>query len=335
MATLLSRARRWWLGSDGTPAPVVPFEVSCACGQVAAGVRQDRHQIVPCPGCGQPLFVLPRSAYPAPEQYQRETPDPTAAAGAAALIPRPWRLPLLAAVLTLAGVVLVFALVLPRFSRRPPPAPPPSSDPEEIHSHLRLGQKALAEGSFQLALRELSAAQALLAQQPDALPAADSRRLQQLEREAALLAALLNNSLQEILHQAANVRQEQEWWAQFRENYRGRAVIFDDVVRREPDGRCYLTVYEVRQGETAVRLELGELTLLQALPLDRPHRLLFGARLASIQREPPGVWVIRFRPDSGILLTEEAAAAACSPLPLDEELRQVIQQQREWADVLP
>jgi hypothetical protein len=250
-------------------------------------------------------------------------------------LPRAWALPLLAALITLTVVVLGFALLLPSLGRHDTEPAPEPVRVEAVRAHIQAGGKALAEGSFQLALEELNRAGHLRDANPGILPPDEDRQLSQLRREASLLASLLRNSLQEILHQAASVRQEQEWKAQFRDNYRGRSIIFDDVVRREPDGRCYLAVYDVRAGDLPVRLELGELTLLQALPLDPPQRLVFGARLASIAREPPGVWVVRFSPDSGVLLTDEEALAACSPAPLDDELREVLGRQAEWAAEQP
>lgn len=231
----------------------------------------------------------------------------------------------MAAAATLAGVVLFYALLLPRLGRTVPP--PTDSAANQVAEHLRNGKKALEEGSFLLAAGELEAARELSRQHPGLLPPAQGRRLEQLHREAALLSRLLRHSLEEIIGQAAQVRRAEEWEAQFRENYRGRSVIFDDVVRRDSDGGCHLTVYEVRTGGAPARLELGELRLLQTLPLIRPQRLLFGARLASVAREAPNIWVVRFEPDSGVLLTDESAAAAYLPPPLDEEARQLLRRQ--------
>ena len=66
-----------------------------------------------------------------------------------------------------------------------------------------------------------------------------------------------------------------------------------------------------------------------AIITDRPRRLLFGARLASVDREG-GAWVVRFERASGVLLTDEGAVAACGLPPLDTELREVLRQQDLW-----
>jgi hypothetical protein len=332
---LISRARRWWSGVRPPPAPVVPYEVACPCGQAVRGFRASHHQVVACGGCGQSLFVLPRSAYPPPDHFVKVRASAREARPRFAVVLRPWRLPLLAALGTLAAVVLTYALVLPWLVRTDQAADSETARAQAIAAHVERGRKALAEGSFQLAQGELDAARREWERSPLLLTASDGRRLSQLHREAGLLAGLLRNSLQEILHQAAGVRRDEEWQAQFRDNYLGRGVIFDDVVRREPDGRCLLAFYEVRGDGRPARLELGELSLLRALPLDRPQRLVFGARLAGVAREPPGGWVVRFLPDSGVLLTDEEALAACAPLQLDDALRQVLRRQAEWAANLP
>jgi len=68
---------------------------------------------------------------------------------------------------------------------------------------------------------------------------------------------------------------------------------------------------------------------------DKPRRLFFGGRLASVAREAGGEWVIRFERGSGALLTDLDIAAAVSPLPLDAEQRGVIEAQAEWLAQLP
>jgi hypothetical protein len=143
-----------------------------------------------------------------------------------------------------------------------------------------------------------------------------------------LLAQLLDNPLEEILQQAMQVRNEEEWHAKFAD-HRGRSVFFDDVLRRDASGRPVLGSYVLRAADVQARVALEELLLLRQLPLDPPRRWLFGARLASCRREEGGVWTIRFEPDSAVLVTDEAVAAAFWPGPLDEELRALLRYQEE------
>jgi hypothetical protein len=161
------------------------------------------------------------------------------------------------------------------------------------------------------------------------LPPAEQRRLVQLHRQADLLADLLNLTLAEVLQQGLRVHDDVEWQAQFAD-HRGRAVVFDDVVRRDAAGRPVFATVQVTAGGVQARSALEDLRLLQRLPLDTPQRLLFGARLERCGREEGGAWVIRFQPESGVLLTDPGAAAACCPAPLGDDVLEVLKRQEEW-----
>jgi hypothetical protein len=190
------------------------------------------------------------------------------------------------------------------------------------------GQRALGEGHFHLAARELNLAVRRRDQRPDLLSPEQNRQLDQLRRQSDLLADLLTQPLQDIVQQGARVRDDNEWEAQFNKHYRGWAVLLDDAVGLDPAGRPALTTYQVVVPGQKVRVALEDLTLLQALPLDVPQRLLFGARLARCAREAGGVWVVRFEPDSGVLLTDAGAAEACCPS--GPEVHEVLRRQQDW-----
>jgi hypothetical protein len=198
-----------------------------------------------------------------------------------------------------------------------------------IRSRIEAGRRALGEGNVRLASLALSAALEEHARKPDALDRDALHDLQQLHRQSDLLSRLLDRSLEEILQQALHHRDDEEWRAKF-DDYRGRGVVFDDVLRRDSDGRPMLASYVVQVDEVKARLALEDLSLLRQLPLDPPQRWVFGARLMSCGREEGGVWVIRFEPGSAVLLTDEEAAAACCPGPLDAELRALLARQLEW-----
>jgi hypothetical protein len=233
----------------------------------------------------------------------------------------PWRRPVLAALATLAIVVAIFALL---FLLLPPR---PSASPEQIQAHITAGQEALAKGRFHEALKEFDVARRQLGENPRALTPAEERQLTQWRRQASLLADLLSESLDEILLLAAR-SEDKEWHERFVEHYKGKAVVFAPAeVQRDGAGQ-YQIHWVVRAGDEPARLEIGDLTMLRTLPPDDPARLVFGARLGSIAREDKGVWVIRFEPESGVLLTDEPALAACCPM--DTELRKMLDRQREW-----
>lgn len=64
---LLGRAKKVWKGL-GPPEPPAPqfYRVSCPEGHVLRGQRTEGYQALRCPGCGEGVFILPRSPLPAP-----------------------------------------------------------------------------------------------------------------------------------------------------------------------------------------------------------------------------------------------------------------------------
>jgi hypothetical protein len=194
---------------------------------------------------------------------------------------------------------------------------------------MEAGERELHDGNVHRALREFQTALVLRNRSPEVLKREEHRRFDQLYRQCDLLAHLLDRSLEEIVQQALHHRHDDEWRAKFAD-YRGRAVVFDDVLRPDAQGRPSLAFYVVRVGDIEARVALEDLALLQQLPLDPPQRWLFGARLADCRREEGGVWVVRFEPDSAVLLTDEPAAAVCCPRPLEPELKAVLKRQEEW-----
>ena len=308
----------------------MPFEVACVCGETARGFRLVHHQVLGCVRCGQAVFVLPSSPLPLldDEPTRSQPSNPTA--------PTPkfstWRRPLLAGGITLVAVILLFVLLLNFLGRTPQPtASSPAAD--ELNRHLAQGEAALAEGSFARAVDELGKARELR-DRGQSMSLADGRRLQQLYRQADLLSGLLSDSLQTIVQQAVGSRRDEgEWQRQFADRYKGKAVIFDAEVRRDAAGELHLD-YLLQIPQTKARIDLQSLKLLRTLPLDQPRRLLFGARLESVVLEPEDTWVIRFDAESGVLMTDANAVAACG-LPEDEDSREVLRRQVEWLSQLP
>jgi hypothetical protein len=321
----MSQVRRWWVTRARRRFAPEPYDIACACGARARGWRQARHHVVRCPGCGTPLLVLGWSPLG----------EPAAAPGAAGIPRRYWLGPALAAVLTLAAVVVIFSRLIPALV--PAPSLPEETKADDVRRIIGAGRDALGREEFRAAAARFAEARRRQGERPDLLSGSEARELARLERQTTLLADLLSESLGEILQRAAGAREE-ERQAQFNLRYRDKAVIFDDVVTRDPAGRFALAVYEVRAPGEPARVELNDLKLLKALPLAEPRRMLFGARLAGLAREERGghgLWVIRLDPDSGVLLTDEDVAGACCPRPLDAALREVLRRQAEWSAALP
>lgn len=317
MAGLLARVGTWWGGGE-TKAQSGPFQLTCPCGQMLTGHRHARHQVIRCPGCGQDRFVLPASPWLAPLQKTRESNG---------LKLHHWLWPLAGAAVTAGALLALFLVFLAPRPLVPPKDEtknPASPDPGLQKSRLAAARKLMGEGSFRLAAQELATNPVI-----QGLSDEEQRTWKQLEREAALLADLVAEPLEEIVRHAPRVG-EQEWQADFPHRYQGKSLILDLEARRLPRGRV-IHNFPLRVGNEEARLDLDDLQLLKPLALEMPQRLVFGARLGSVRLELPGpTWVVRFLPDSGVWLTDPAAAErSCPPLG-EEEGRKVLARQASW-----
>jgi hypothetical protein len=245
-------------------------------------------------------------------------------------------MPTVAALATLGLLFLLLLAAWPYLARQQDKP----SDADKLEARRTAGKEALAKGAFHQAAVELEAALRLAEERPDLLSSAEVRRLRQLHQQADLLDRLLSQTLREVLEQALAAHLEDEWQTRFRNDYRGKTVIFDDVVRLDEKGRPMLAFTQVQAGEVKARLAVEELQRLQSLPLPAPRRLVFGARLASLARETGGQWVIRFDPDSAVLLTNtDAFLAAChASWPTlaedDSNVLEVVKGQKDWLEQL-
>lgn len=288
------------------------FESICVCGQPLRGDRLRRHQVVPCPACGRSSFVFPLSPYDLP-------PEPAPPSSK-------WRMPVFAAVGCASLLLVGFALAWPYLLPKTVPAVE-GPDAETLLAEAEAGRVALSQGKFHLGWRLVEDVLARRDRLPTALTAAQNSDLNQLQRQADLLARLSTRSLEEIVRQGMLVRDPDEWGAQFAD-YRGRTILFDDSFRHDSDARPVAANDVVDVGQEIVRVAFEELELLQDLPLDDSPRLIFGARLAACRREEGGTWVVRFERDSGVLLTDPDLWQACSSADLDDDTRGVFVRQR-------
>lgn len=64
MVALFSLVKRWWQPVGKARRRTAPCAVPCRCGQPWQGQRQDTFQVVPCPRCQQPIFILGASPLP-------------------------------------------------------------------------------------------------------------------------------------------------------------------------------------------------------------------------------------------------------------------------------
>ena len=285
--------------------PEVSYQVTCSCGQILSGTRQSSFQIVRCPNCGSDRFILPRSPYASDDGNIGKSPQK--ASGSNPWL-RLWGLPILAAAVTAAALLIIYLVFLKQHN----PLKDDNVKAKETRpaqERLNLAEKHMAEGNFLLAANELDSA-------PDkTLAPRQIRHWQQLHREASLLADLSAEPIEDTLRHAAGMS-HQEWQADFPRRYQGKAFMFDIHLQRQPNGRVEADY--ILPAPDSVRLEWRELEVLGKLDLDQPRRVILGVRLARIDLEPPGPrWVVHFQPQSGVLLTDARAAALCCP-PLGE-----------------
>jgi hypothetical protein len=212
----------------------------------------------------------------------------------------------------------------------------PAEGREALPGRIKAGREALEQGKFRLAAEELKAAEAIQSRFPTALPAAERKQLRHLRRQADLFCDLLPVPIEEVLRQAADRSEldDREWQAEFAARFQGKSVIFDDEIRHEGAGVYRLTTYPFTVRGRPAQVALGDLHILRTLPLDRPQRVILGARLDSVRLEPGGTWVVHLVPDSAVLLTDLEPLRFCYPLPPDE-LREVLARQATWVTDQP
>jgi hypothetical protein len=326
---MLSRLRHWLMLDSSSAVDI--FSVTCACGHFLTGQRSENALKLPCPACGGTIFVLPKSPW---RRLARRLPR---ALPPGAVPPRPRKLtrrdlllPVAASALALALLVLAYRLwIMPLLiggrdaltERLPAPA--------AIVERLERGRRLLDEGSFRLA-----AAEAEADPRPEDLPTltGDQRRAwRQLRRQAAVLADLVSEPLEDILRHGAGVRSA-EWHAEFRHRYLGKSIVLDAEFRKPPGGQWEVS-YPLFLGQDRARIVVEDLRILQQLPSTEAQRLVVGVRLASVQLDAPGpTWVVRFGADSGVFLTEPAAAARVCRALAEPDALAVLERQKQWVD---
>ncbi len=296
------------------PSTLTPFQVDCACGRRLTGQRRPQAQIVKCPACGAARFVFPASPLP-----------PIAGQGLANLSGPglTWQHWLVVGLSTVATLALLVVLYQWFFATSGGPHQVIPSSSESLAEQTRKARKHLEAGHFRLAADILIQVHRERNKEVDLLPPLERRQWRQLFAETAVLADRLAESLEDLVRLAAGA-DEEDWQADFRQRYLGKAVLFEQVLQSK-DGQLIWTNPLGLEGGRKIRLALNDLTLLRQLNLEQESRVLFGARLASVRREPPGTfWVIHFQKDSGVLLTEATAAKRVCPTPWAEEAVQKI-----------
>lgn len=310
------------------------FEVTCNCGYPLRGARKSRARVLTCPQCSERRFIFPRSVLP------------TVTGDAPPGTERPlWQLLVGAAVCTtllvITGLTLFF-LYLP--NDRPSGKTPndkgtgktsPGTVASQLQQLIATGNKNLQNGSFELAVENLKKAEALDHRVPNVLSRLNRAQMKLSLQQAELFADLIQQPLEGLIREAQN-RSPEEWKARF-QKYRNGSVLWYDVIEPLGKGRFRLQNHRILVGEKNLKLARVELPLelLTQLELEQPRPMIVGARLESIAQEEGGQWVIRFQPQSAVLMTDEKALHSYGFVPADQEgLREVLRWQREQMEQL-
>jgi DNA-directed RNA polymerase subunit RPC12/RpoP len=302
----------------------VGFELTCVCGTSIRGQRQSQAQVAACPSCSAKRFVLPRSPLPEVVAALDVSPGPANR-----------RIAVLLVLAAAAVIVVVAAAGIGAWYLSTSPEPSsqdrPLSDEEQYGQHLAAGRAALAEGSWHKAARELDAAIQIDKRAQGRFSKGEQEQLERLQRQAAIVADLLTESLAEIGRNSIGMPDD-EWQQIFRERYAGRSFIIDDVLYRDSAGK-YHYQFKLMLQNAEMRLDLGQVKLLLETRslLNPPQRVLIGLRLAGIRKDAKG-WVIELDPDGGVWLTDEDMLAGLS-IPVDAELREVLKRQKSWVAI--
>lgn len=238
----------------------------------------------------------------------------------------------------LAAMVVIFFLVRVLLDRGEKPSDQVQGmgGEERLQATIASARKALHEGSFSLAADLFNEAIQMRDARPEAISPEENRQLNQWQRQSELLAGELRLTLEEVLRAADESRNDEAWNAEFKREYLNRRIIIDDVVVLNQHGKPELRNKAIGLPGVSGRVELDGLDLLDHLPLQPPRRWLFGASLASLNQEPGAVWVFRFRPDSGVLLTDRQAVLAWrKELGKDPEFNDLMERQAAALSSLP
>jgi hypothetical protein len=186
------------------------------------------------------------------------------------------------------------------------------------------GIPALEQGDFDKAYQLLSPAKQAVDALGGAVEGAD--QIRQAADEADVFINLVPESLEELFDVAA--RKNPEAWASlFKDQYQGRAVIFDTRIKATPaseQGRYELDYVVMPLGEPAsfrggggsrpertARIDLEDFELFKLAEPKVGDRVVFGARLdAFLFDAAAGSWVVRLRPKSGVFIRHSKALEA-------------------------
>lgn len=358
MTGMVNRAKGL-LGRKSPAAGPTPFTTRCLCGESIHGYRRAEYQVLTCPQCSSSVFLLARNPLPEPEGLEEEPAAPArqrraeSAAGAgvntkakappaprvapakaaprrAPAAPREPIGPKVAAALQrlvppkrwftlprlIFSAVVVLVAITVAWQMRSQHL---QHLREELIPRARRGLQALTDGQLSAAHENLAftvnAMDTLREHVPDGL------LYRQAFAELDAVDALLDQTLSNALFGGSKAPDYVS------STIRGKALLLDVVAEPDGDGQWGVH-YLAFMDDEPVQVDASSLDLWQRYGFRERTRVIFGVRIAGIEKTEDQGWLLRLIPDSGVLITEPRIAEELG-LVDDPTTAEVLARQRE------
>jgi hypothetical protein len=161
----------------------------------------------------------------------------------------------------------------------------------------------------------------------------DERETRQLANEVAAITDLVDRPLDEVLRERQNMS-DSEAEQYFREKLKNPTILLDSFVVAAHGGDSSGGKLRVDNpmvlGPEAVRLDIGNLECFETFAAPVPTRVLFAARIQTIERVPKTTgWTLRFMPHSGVVMTSKECLEKLG-WPMDSSIQQLLDSQAKW-----
>ncbi|MCE9533684.1 MAG: hypothetical protein K8T89_21540 [Planctomycetes bacterium] len=242
-----------------------------------------------------------------------------------------WRTPLLAAGFTLVVAISFFLILFESSLFRKGKNHSPQ-DRTYIDEQTMEGKRAIADGKFANAAIHFRQARERLDSIDKNRLNPESRWLDQMDREASIIADISGESINDILQLARGLG-DSHWKEQFKARYENKAIIFDTLVYSAGGGVTRID-FAGYIGGNPVRIEIHGAASLRGKLTDQPIRLVMGARLGEARKEKNGSWLILMKPESVVLFTDPTMFQGSS-VPVDSDMAEVLRRQAAMLDIVP
>jgi hypothetical protein len=179
--------------------------------------------------------------------------------------------------------------------------------PQVAEVNLAEGSEAFDKGDWDSAKFKLGIAARAL----ERLGARNAAEVRQAAEEAAILADLVRNPLEEIVDVAARARTPEDQKLKFDAHYKDHSILVDATFAAPAEsGNGPDLDYRIFASPTRVgRIDLAGFRLFEGRKYKAGDTVVFGARLDSLALGENGTWLVKLKPDSGVFMTNHKALA--------------------------